>query len=130
LYLALPLALLEGPRERDNHYVRTLREYSERPGRYVELDRSVYQAGDTVDLLTTFTGEQLVVGGDSHGGSGLVSVRAVFVDSSTLQIEELHRHSAWRARDMASYAGLVLFLAISLGSLRARRGLPDADRGA
>ncbi|MDR4503215.1 MAG: hypothetical protein MRK01_00300 [Candidatus Scalindua sp.] len=41
-YFGLPFFLLDGPGEADNHFVKTLRNRSERPGRQIELDRNYY----------------------------------------------------------------------------------------
>jgi hypothetical protein len=112
-YFALPLALRKGPYAQDNHSVQTLQERELRPGRFVEFDRNRYVKLPGGDRLRTFTHEELRVTGIEGEHSGLVSVRATFVDPTTLHIQALHAH--WGpSRDLASYLGLVLLAALWL----------------
>lgn len=115
LYLLLPLLLMRQVESADNHFVRTLRQRSERVGRAVELDRVLYEDG----RVGTFAFENLAVTGVDIEGRRRVSLRGRFVDTSTVAVEELHLHWPF-FRDGASYLGLG---AISLAwlCLRPRR---------
>jgi hypothetical protein len=112
-YVLLPLALRNGPYAMDNHSVRTLREGALRTGRPVEFDRNLYLKQTTGDRLRTFAGEELRVVGTPSERSGLVSVRATFVDPTTVHIDDIHRH--WGiTRDLASYLGIALLVGVWL----------------
>jgi hypothetical protein len=63
--------------------------------------------------LRTFAGEELRVMGKHSERSGLVSVRATFIDAATVHIDDLHAH--WGAsRDLASYLGIALLVGVWL----------------
>jgi membrane-bound metal-dependent hydrolase YbcI (DUF457 family) len=109
-YIFLPMALRFAPYAQDNHSVQTLREHQLRAGRTVAFDRNLYINRSAGDVLRTFAGEELHVTGQRLGHSGLVSVRATFVDPTTIRIGQLHTHGG-RVRDFASYLGLC-FLAV------------------
>ena len=106
-YVLLPMALRSGPYAMDNHSVKTLQERELRTGRLAEFDRNFYRKYPQGDSLRTFAGEELHITGKNNAHSGLVSVRATFVDPTTIYIEALHVH--WGAsRDLASYLGIIL----------------------
>ena len=120
-YMLLPLALRSGPYAMDNHSMKTLREGALRTGRPVEFDRNRYLKQTAGDRLRTFAGEELHVIGTHSERSGIVSVRATFVDPTTVHIDDIHAH--WGAsRDLASYLGIVLLVGLWLrpSMLRAR----------
>jgi hypothetical protein len=110
-YISLPLAFRAAPYAQDNHFVGTLRERQLRVGRPVEFDRNLYLKRPSGDVLRTFAGEELRISSERLGQSEVVSVRATFVDPTTIRIDALHIH--WGSgRDIASYLGLVLFAAL------------------
>ena len=108
----------------DNHYVGTLRNRDDRPGRYVEFDRAWYLHHGSTGALRTFSGEELEVLDSGLEESSQVSIRATFVDSDTIRVIDLHLHTGW-PRDLASLAGLALVAAVwtasILASFRLRR---------
>lgn len=108
-YMLVPLGLLNGPYEQDNHFLQTLRDQSHRAGRQVEFDRERYLHRASEDRLQTFTGEELQVTGKRLDRSSRVSVRAVFIDDHTIHIDVLHEHRPG-ARDGASYLGIGLLI--------------------
>lgn len=110
VYLVLPVALISGPEAADNHFVKTLREVEQRPGRALELDRRPYVKRDGGDVLVTMSREELDVEGPTPEASAEVSIRGRFVDRDTVRILELHVHSSW-FRDLSSYLGLGFVLA-------------------
>jgi hypothetical protein len=112
-YVGLPIAFRSGPYALDNHSVKTLQERELRTGRPVEFDRNFYRKQSAGDRLLTLADEELRVTGKHSEHSGLVSVRATFVDPTTIHIEALHVH--WGAsRDLASYLGLGLLAGLWL----------------
>ena len=123
-YTLLPAALLSAPKTADNHFIGTLMERGERPGKTIEFDRVVYLQRVGRDVLVTWAGEELYVAGRRHDASGHVSIRGRFVDPRTVLIEELHPHRV-RLRAWASYLGLTLVL---LAWIRAARPLDRRRR--
>ena len=86
-YLITPLALRGGPEAANNHFVATLRDRDARTHRYVEFDRSGYVPGEHADVLVTFAREQLQVPEPALNRPATVSVRATFLDDSTIVIQ-------------------------------------------
>ena len=105
IYFTLPLALLDSPRNADNHFVKTLSNENDRTGSYLELDRRFYKSESKT--INTFANEDLNVEGINLDHSAVVSVRAKFINNHTLQIIEFHEHNA-AFRDGASYLALLL----------------------
>ncbi|MBA3613573.1 MAG: hypothetical protein H0W49_11820 [Nitrospirales bacterium] len=116
LYFALPFVLLEGPRNADNHFVRTLEEIEARPGRPLELDRPSYVKTPSGDMIGLFNGEQISTTQEILDHSATVSVRGRFVTPTQLDVLEFHEHSTW-FRDTGSYLGILLLLGMWLGAL-------------
>ena len=89
-YFILPLALLQGPQNADNHFVQTLRNYQSRSGKHIEKIRII---------------------GKDLPSSGTVSIKGKFIDNNTIQVSQFHIHSVL-FRDGASYLGLFIILLI------------------
>ncbi len=106
-YLFAPLALHRGLWIADSHFVRTLSETTQRPGREVEFDRNSYKPRDGPDVLVTFAREEIILVGPSLERPAEVSLRGRFLDEHTIVVLELHEH-AGGFRDIASYVGLAL----------------------
>ena len=60
-YIVLPVFLLDGPLGADNHFVRTIRDTNERPGKQVEFDRTRYERENNGYTLETFGEEKIRV---------------------------------------------------------------------
>ena len=114
IYFALPLFLLDGPRQADNHYVKTLSNENDRTGSYMELDRGLFTPESKT--INTFADEDLKVEGINLNHSATLSVRAKFVNNKTLQIIEYHEHDAV-FRDGVSYLALLLIAVVWIISL-------------
>jgi hypothetical protein len=67
--------------------------------------------GTDGDALIIGGGEEIRVLGSTLARSGTVSARGRFLDTETLQLEEIHEHRGWR-RDLASYVGLGVVLCV------------------
>lgn len=102
-YFLLPIPLLEGPEQADNHFVETLRKKEERTGKPIALDRAGWQPGKGFRL---FSGETLGAEGMEGEPAGTVSIQGVFVAPDRVRVLALHRHRSG-LRDLASYAGLL-----------------------
>ena len=113
IYCILPFWLRFGPYQADNHYVVTLRNVEERPGRYLELDRSIYRSSDnTVEI---FSGERIKVTGDHPSQDAILSVKGYFSDRNTLHVSSFYIHSL--LRDASSKIALIGVLLIWLMAL-------------
>jgi hypothetical protein len=110
-YLVLPLILLDGPLRADNHFVRTIRDKIERPGKRVEFDRVLYEKGKNGDTIETFGDERIRVLKNLFDAPSQVSVRGRFIDSKTLEIFEIHKH-VWWFRDGSSFIGIMLIISM------------------
>lgn len=117
LYLGLPSVFLDGPKKANNHYASTLLSVDERPGKYIELDRSRFRLQDKT--IRIFTGERLRASGKIPEEDGMVSFRGHFIDNFTVEITEYHIHS--QLRDMSSKLALAGVLVIWLAALIRKR---------
>jgi hypothetical protein len=107
LYLIVPVFLIHGPEEADNHYLKTIRLPENRPGQYVEFDRGRYISNPSGAFLQSSTSETFRVQGLKRSRPATVSLRGVFVNENEILVSESHVHSNW-FRDTASYLGLAL----------------------
>ena len=107
VYLLSPLLFVADSQKANNHYVAVLRDSGQRTGHYVEFDRNYFFRRDGNVILRAFTGEEFLLLGRANADSGTISVRGRFVDESTVEVDDLHEHSAG-FRDGASMLGLFL----------------------
>jgi hypothetical protein len=127
LYFIVPLALLEGPRKADNHFIRTLEETENRPGNPLELDRQYYEKNPAGDMIRIFTGEEIKTTPEILDHSTLVSVRGRFVTPNKLEVLEFHEHSHW-FRDMSTYLGIFLLITMWLTAFLKQVMLPYSHK--
>jgi hypothetical protein len=105
VYLITPFFLLDLPEKQDNHFVQTLRNYSDREGKYIELDRKFYDSAK--HKAESISDEEINVKGIELNKSGVVSIKGTFVTPDTIRVTKLHVHNDL-FRDGASYVGLAL----------------------
>lgn len=107
-YFIFPFLMLHGPEKENNHYVATLRNMEERPGKYIEFDRGRFQSRDRT--LRVFSGEMLQLHGNIPQKDGQLSIQGNFTDKKNIRVTAYHVHSGFR--DIASMVGLtgVMFL--------------------
>lgn len=103
-YALLPLVFVGGPAALDSHYVNTLRQVDERPGRYLELDRARFHPDQQGGVLEIYTGERLRVQGLSLEEPTKVSVKGRFIAPDILRVETVQVHG--EQRDVFSIVGL------------------------
>lgn len=109
-YFVLPFLLFHGPERDNNHYVATLRNVAERPGKYIEFDRGSFRGKDkTVHI---FSGERLNLQGVVPQLDGRLSIKGNFLDSNTIQVTSFHMHSIFR--DIGSMAAIAIVMLIWL----------------
>ncbi len=123
VYLALPPLFFGAVDRADAHFVGTLRDTASRGGKHVEFDRARYERTSSTGILRIWTREELRVVRGGPPRSGVVSVRARFADAQTLVIEEVHVH-AGRAREVPTYLGLLVLLAVWVAPPRSRNAPP------
>jgi hypothetical protein len=109
IFFLLPLFLLEQPLEANNHYVKTLRNISERPGKYFEIDRRSYRYENGIGIINTFADEDIILKNIDLETAEVISVKAKFIDEKTAYVLDYNVHSA-AFRDGSSYAGLLMIL--------------------
>ncbi len=107
-YLTGPLLFLQRLEQTDYYSIRTLRDVQGRSGRQIEFDRVPYSHIEKT--ITTFSGEQLRLTGETPRESGIISLQGRFLSATTVQASRFHQHS--RMRDWASLLGL--FMACTL----------------
>lgn len=107
-YLSCPILLYDGPVRENSHFITTLRQVDERPGKYIEFDRGLFRSSDNTLLI--FTGERLQLQGSVPSRDGRLSLQGSFIDRDTVQVSQFHSHDF--PRDLASKTALacVLFL--------------------
>jgi len=110
VYFFLPLLLASGPARANNHFASTLLDTEARPGKYLELDRSLYRSSDKT--VRIFSGERFRVLGMSLPRDAVISVRGNFIDKHTIHISEFHVHSP--VRDISSKAALIAIMSVWL----------------
>ena len=137
LYLITPIFLRHGPIRADSNSMGTLRDYGARTGRHVTFDRAPYRVRQGGHYVRTYIGEELALTTRLLPRSTVVSVRATFVNDSTLMVRELREHAGWN-RDLLNYVGLMLVALVwamilaravpNRGWLPPTRRSPAADR--
>ena len=109
VYVMLPFMYLSGPVSSDNHFIRTLRSFENRQGKYIEIDRSEYTIEHEKGKLKTLAGEFIRTEGISQNVSGVISIQGTFVSNNLIKVSKYHIHSVI-FRDSASYVGLSLVI--------------------
>jgi hypothetical protein len=110
-YLTAPAVFSDGPYRADNHFLRTMKERSDRTNRYVEFDRPYCHSRGRDAVIYSSYGEQITLVGGRGLPEGSISVRGKFLDPTTVKVFEIHDHSG-SPRDQLSYLGLGLIAAV------------------
>jgi hypothetical protein len=124
-YLLLPLVFLGGVEASDSYSVRTLREYSARPGRTVGLDRTSFIAGSDGGWVEMWNGERVRATGPVPDHDAGVSLYGTFLEPDLLRVDRYVEHR--RGRDWPSYLALLLLAVLWLRPLLPSRDLPPGD---
>ncbi len=111
LYIFLPFIFVDNAEYSDNHFVKTLRDYDERSGKYFEIDRGNYINSLDGDKFLTPFNEYLSITNLDLETSEVMSIRAEFVTPNTIKVIEYRIHGN---RDIYSYIGLGLILIVFL----------------
>jgi hypothetical protein len=132
IYIGLPVLMMSGPEDADNHFVKTLRAFDNRKGRYIELDRAEYEVKKGKGILTTFTGEKIALEALERDEPTSISIKGTFTANDRIKVFHRHAHSGKR-RDLASYIGLVMVLFYWSGPLviktLSRPKISSAEKG-
>ncbi len=117
-YLLLPMLLLSGPLQANNHFTQTLQHKTERAGSYIEIDRKNYRAEDR--SIGTISGERLKISGNNLPESdATLSIQGKFTDTNTILVSKFHVHSPMR--DIYSILGICMLLTSWLLALFGKR---------
>ena len=111
LYFVLPFVFIEGPRQADNQFVRTLEEKESRVGKPIEFDRILYRRTATGYVVEGFGGEKIKVSIPPLDHSAIISGRGTFSAQNEVKFEEIHEH-IWGLRDASSILGILLISAM------------------
>ncbi len=111
LYFVLPYGLLDGPRQADNHFVRTLEEKDLRKGKPIEFDRVTYRKTSSEGAVETFSGERITVSTPRLDHSTTISARGTFSAQNKVKFQEIHEHTGG-LRDTSSILGILLLIAM------------------
>lgn len=117
VYLLTPPLFFQGPLQADNHFIATLRDKEQRPGRYVAFDRDKYD--HATQSMRIFTGETLTVPGLPITENRTISLQGEFIDKQTVQPLAFHVHSS--QRDIKTLVGLIGILSIWMVALLKKR---------
>jgi len=108
-YAALPLALTDGIRTADNHYVATLEDVAARPEQTIAFDRRWILHDTEGTWILSWTGERFTATGVLPEESIKASIKGTFEDMATIRVAAYHRHPDG-LRDLTAYLGLALVL--------------------
>ena len=116
IYFLLPIFILNQPFEADNHYVKTLKEIKERPGKYFEIDRRPYRYENDIGIINTFANEDIELPNMKVKTSETISIKARFIDENTAEVIDYHVYSVL-FRDGSTYVGLVMIFTFWIFSI-------------
>ena len=105
IYLITPFFLLNAPEKQNNHFVQTLRNYDNREGKKIELDRKGYNS--STKKIESLSKEEINIKGVEINKPAVLSIKGIFVAKDTILVSEYHVHNDL-LRDGASYIGLSL----------------------
>ena len=106
IYFIIPLFMLNLPEEHNNHFVKTLRNYSTRSGQYIELDRANYIPEAGGNIIKTFADEKIKAANLNIKNKNLISIKGKFISRDEIYIEDYHINTKFR--DDASLIGISL----------------------
>jgi hypothetical protein len=111
LYFVLPFVFIEGPRQADNNFLRTLEEKDSRIGKPIEFDRRPYIKTSSGDVVEEPGGERIKVAIPLLDHSAIISGRGTFSAQNEVKFQEIHEH-IWGLRDASSILGILLISAM------------------
>ncbi len=109
IYFLLPFYFMPNAETADNHFVHTLRDYTNRTGKYIEFDRRKVFDDNGEFYLVTFANENIKLKSDIKLNEGVYSIKGVFLAPETIRVKAFHKHNTL-FRDGASYSGLLLII--------------------
>jgi hypothetical protein len=113
VYCLLPFAFMDAVESKDAHSVATIRNpCAECP---VEFDRAYYRKDADQNKLETWSRTIYLIDGQRLDHSATISVRGIFLNQSTIRIDELYEHKGF-SRDYPTYLGLILILFVWIRS--------------
>ena len=119
VYLSAPFLFVQSIEKADNHFVSTLKNKSQRIGKYVEMDRRKieYNKNSLSYWIESFDKEKIELISKNDFSSSKLSIQGRFINNN--QIKVLNYQENWDIfRDGASYFGLLLILFALITILR------------
>jgi hypothetical protein len=111
IYFLAPLQFMHEVEIADNHFISTLRNYSERAGKYVETDRKKirFDINTNSYWIESFNNDYIELSGVENLESSKLSIQGRFITNDLIEVENYQEN--WVIfRDGASYLGLLLIL--------------------
>ena len=112
-YFSSPVLLISSAYNADVHYSQSLSNTQERTGKKLEIDRA--QFNTATNTLQCYIDKNLKIANMSLMESATISIRGQFINNSTIELQNVHTHLAFR--DFASYAGILLAILLWTHSL-------------
>jgi hypothetical protein len=110
-YFILPYTLMTRLLQANNFYIKTLMDFDEREGKFIEFNRMNFVPDSDGGTLTSFAGETFKATGIKLDRKETVAVRARFISPQKLDVIEFHILEK-DLRDLASYAGILVILVV------------------
>ena len=110
-YFLLPLLFFNDIYENDNHFLSTLKNKSERTGKFVELDRKLVEFNQNTKSywITSFNNDLIELKSKYDLSGRKISIKGSFINNDLIEVTEYHQN-ANLIRDGASYFALLLML--------------------
>ena len=111
IYFSLPIYFMKNVEKTDNHFISTLKNYENRTGKYVEMDRKKVKFNETTNSfwIESFDHDLIELQNVENISSSKLSIQGKFVNNSLINVTNYHEN--WVLfRDGASYAGIAIIL--------------------
>ncbi len=112
-YFLLPIVLIDGPYDANNHFVKTLKEQHSQVGQPIEFDRIPYIHQSSKDVVRAFDGKEFQVANPLFDHSTTISGRGTISAPNEVSFLEIHQHP-WGFRNAANLLG-ILFIGTMWG---------------
>ncbi len=106
LYFALPIVLIDGPYNADNHFVKTLKERHSRVGQPIEFDRISYIHHSSGDVVRPFDEKEFKVAVPLFEHSTTISGRGTISAPNEVTFIRIHQHP-WGLRNASTVLGII-----------------------
>ncbi|MFK7816037.1 MAG: hypothetical protein AB8B92_06835 [Gammaproteobacteria bacterium] len=112
IWLTSPLAYMQSVFSADNHYISTLKDFNNRTGKEIEIDRNIIIHEDGEIKLKTSYGELITLENIETRNGARISLQGKFLDKNKIYVNSFRTHSNFR--NYASMVGLACVLLVWL----------------